>query len=426
MRSLITPFITRRWSSDQFQAKKVKVAMKARNANIAQVFIALDDPYSYLLLKGLQRVQQQNHILVHIHLIHNRQAEMFPEPQMWQKWARQDAQHLADLYGYPLPVLTSDSEWILSLAHSFLNSDPTSVDSAMQLFETNHSQLSHLTEEQRLKTETFLESEENVLLDLGHYLPATIYYAGEFFWGLDRISHFESRLFEHNRANQNHNGLIFTKTYDDYCRASKHLVKDKTTPLELYFSMRSPYSHIALNRCYKLCKHYDIPFIIKPVLPMLMRGLPVPKNKTQYIFFDTLRESRKLGIPYGNVADPIGQGVRNCYAIWMLAEEQGKGNEFMLAFSNAVNAQGLSGNYHFGLKKICKQAGLDWPEAKQALERTDWQDVVKQNLETMYEKGMWGVPTIAYGKTWVWGQDRIWKIEQSMLETAPNQSEVNA
>ena len=426
MRSLITPFITRRWSSDQFQAKRVKVAMKARNANIAQVFIALDDPYSYLLLKGLVEIQKQNFILFHVHLIQNRQAEMFPEPKMWQTWSAEDAQHLADLYGFNLPDSLNESEK-RAATKRFMNQDPTSLEEAIRLFELGaHQSEKSQNNYSSQAIESFLESEETVLLNLGHYLPATVYYAGEFFWGLDRISHFESRLMQHNRKKENHKGLLFTKTYDDFCRAPKHLIVEDSQPVELYFSMRSPYSHIALNRCYKLCQHYNIPLKIKPVLPMLMRGLPVPKNKTKYIFFDTLRESKKLGVEYGNVADPIGKGVRNCYALWMLADEKGVGNEFMLSFSNAVNAKGLSGNFHFGLKKICHQVGLNWEEAKAALKRTDWQPIVEENIQTMYDKGMWGVPTIAYGDTWVWGQDRLWKIEQTILERAQSESKVNS
>jgi len=422
MRSLITPFITRRWSSDAYHQRLANAALKSEPTDLAQVFISFNDPYSYLLLKGLETIQTHNHIRFDIHLIQNPQADMFPEPKMWSEWAKQDAEHLASLYQFPLPAPLAEAD-IIEATRYFMHARPLSISEALALFEqdvTENSKLSSQDIEQyhQPDIEQFLASEEQHLLDLGHYLPATVYYMGEFFWGLDRISHFEARLLQYDRAKVGHTSPIFTKSYEDFCRAPKHRIQDHDTPVELYFSMRSPYSHLALHRCYQLCQHYYIPLVIKPVLPMLMRGLSVPKNKTQYIFFDTLRESKKLGIQYGNVADPLGQGVRNCYALWMLANEKQLGNEFMLAFSHAVNAKGITGNYHFGLKKICREVGLDWNEAKHALKRTDWLPVVEDNIRAMYDKGFWGVPTIAYGSTWVWGQDRIWKIEQTLLANA--------
>lgn len=417
MRSLITPYITRHWSSDSYRRKRQIKAQKLPDADIAQVFIALDDPYSYLLLKGLLKIQLQNTIQFNIHIIQNRQANMFPEANMWQAWAQQDAQLLGGLYEIPIPKLTSDPKQQLALTSQFMELDASSIALALTLFEQD--EIPAISSDKVEKSKLYLERNEEKLLQLGHYLPATVYYMGEFFWGLDRLSHFEAVLMETNKQTDQHQGVLFDRTFKDFCQTSPDSITDHQTPLVLYFSMRSPYSHLALNRCYQLCQHYDIPLEIKPVLPMLMRGLPVPKNKTQYIFFDTLREAKKLGVEYGNVADPIGQGVRNCYAIWMLAKEKGIGNEFMLCFSNAVNAKGLSGNYRFGLKRICKEVGLDWNLAKKALNdpsvKEQWEQLVENNLKEMYRQGMWGVPTLNYGDTWVWGQDRIWKIEQKII-----------
>lgn len=57
--------------------------------------------------------------------------------------------------------------------------------------------------------------------------------------------------------------------------------------LELFYSFRSPYSQIIVRRARQLAKHYGVPLIIRPIMPMLMRGLPVSKNKSRYILFDT-------------------------------------------------------------------------------------------------------------------------------------------
>lgn len=109
--------------------------------------------------------------------------------------------------------------------------------------------------------------------------------------------------------------IQFNRTWCDARKQSNKHVSDKSTPITLYFSLRSPYSHLTLMNAQELAQHYNVPLELKPVLPMLMRGLSVPKNKTSYIFMDTVRESKKLGIPYSNVADPLGKGVENGYAI---------------------------------------------------------------------------------------------------------------
>lgn len=428
MRSLITPFITRHWASQNYHLKRRSKALLKPGAEITQVFIALDDPYSYLLLKGLIEIQHQYDVQFNVHIIQNRQPEMFPEPHMWQVWAQNDAQLLGYLYEINIPSLITDPTQQLTLISQFIDSGMPSIESALSLFESDNAP--SISSEKIKASKQYLKESEEKFLQLGHYLPATVHYMGEFFWGLDRISHFENILIEQNKQTDQHQGILFDRTFKDFCQASPELISDPNTPVVLYFSMRSPYSHLALNRCYQLCQYYNLPLEIKPVLPMLMRGLPVPKNKTHYIFFDTLREAKKLGVEYGNVADPIGQGVRNCYTIWMLAKEKGIGNEFMLCFSNAVNAKGLSGNYRFGLKRICKEVGLDWNLAKKALNdpsiKEQWEQLVEENLQQMYQHGMWGVPTLNYGDTWVWGQDRIWKIEQSLLNKPTKQSKAHS
>ena len=49
---------------------------------------------------------------------------------------------------------------------------------------------------------------------------------------------------------------------------------------------------------------------MRPVLPMVMRGLPVTRKKGSYIFKDVAREARANGVSFGNFYDPIGKPVR--------------------------------------------------------------------------------------------------------------------
>ena len=194
-----------------------------------------------------------------------------------------------------------------------------------------------------------LDANEKDLERQGHYMSAMLKYAGEWYWGLDRLGHLEERLnmLGINRDKERIN-IVFNKTYADFCHSPAELVSHSDKTLVVFFSIRSPYSHLGLLQAIKLAEHYKIALEIKPILPMVMRGLSVPATKKMYIFHDTKREAKKLGIEYGFVADPLGQGVENCYCLFSYAQSLGCELQFMLNYSQAVNAQGIRTETYLG------------------------------------------------------------------------------
>lgn len=414
MRSLITPLVTGYWSSERYLEKRtLKQPATANRPRHCEVFVAFDDPYSYLLLQQLNHIQRDFDLDLDIHLVHHRQHDMFPEETMWSKWAIEDAAHLARLYQLYLPPYYPKQNNIRLAQAYWAEQPPHNVMDALARFEQVW--LDKSMPLSNYSAQSMLRANEKRLYKLGHYLAATVYFAGQWYWGLDRLDHLEQRLLTLGFNQTDYPHLKYKRTWGTFCGQAGNIIRDKNTPIELFFSMRSPYSHLALSRCHQLAQHYGVPLNVKPVLPMLMRDLKVPKNKTRYIYFDALREGKKLKIPYGKVADPLGKGVENTYAIWHWAEQQGKGNAFLLAISHLVNAKGVSANFHLGLKQACQQVGLNWRQAKAALNSNRWRTLVDDNLNELYARGLWGVPSISYKDTHVWGQDRIWCIEAAML-----------
>ena len=59
-------------------------------------------------------------------------------------------------------------------------------------------------------------------------------------------------------------------------------------------------------------------------------------------------------------------------------------------------------------------AGLDWREAQSVLGNTDWEALLEDNRLSMYNSGLWGVPSFRLldeqgGEILaLWGQDRLW------------------
>ncbi len=251
--------------------------------------------------------------------------------------------------------------------------------------------------------------------ELGHYLGGTFHYGGEWYWGVDRLHFLESRLTELGaRKPGTGDALIFPPPVAP--SGSAHPAK----PLELhyYLSFRSPYTYIAAARVKALADAYGAELKLRYVLPMVMRGLPVPQMKRRYISLDAAREARRLGVPFGRIVDPVGKPVERGYSILPWAREQGRGYEFCHAFLSGVWSQGIDAGTDAGLRQIVEAAGLDWTAARQQIGSDAWRAEAEANRAEMTSLGVWGVPSFRVGDVITWGQDRLWVIEDELKRQA--------
>jgi 2-hydroxychromene-2-carboxylate isomerase len=150
------------------------------------------------------------------------------------------------------------------------------------------------------------------------------------------------------------------------------------------------------------------------VLPMVMRGLPVPKVKREYIVYDTAREAHVRNIPFGRLNDPVGKPTERGLALIPFAEQHSKGQEFVLSYMQGVWAEGIDAGSDKGLKKIVERAGLRWEGAEVALQHEAWRERATANREELFAAGLWGVPSFKVGNTVVWGQDRLWAVHEAL------------
>src|SRR5690606_38236068 len=133
----------------------------------------------------------------------------------------------------------------------------------------------------------------------GHYLGATFHYGGEWYWGVDRLHHLERRLDELGlRRPHADRAPIAPRPVPGAAPApgsdgdgGSHVQGPSpvSSPISLEFfaSLRSPYSYIAMERTFALARRLSVDLVLRPVLPMVMRGLPVPRAKRLYIVLDT-------------------------------------------------------------------------------------------------------------------------------------------
>jgi 2-hydroxychromene-2-carboxylate isomerase len=246
---------------------------------------------------------------------------------------------------------------------------------------------------------------------LGHYLGATFHYAGEWYWGLDRLHHLERRLQELGAQRRGVSGTLFAPDAD----LSETIVLHDPPPIDFFFSLRSPYSAIVAPRVFDLGRHTGAPVRLRYVLPMVMRGLPVPREKRTYIIRDAAREARDRGIAFGRLNDPVGRPTERGLALMPLAEREGKGPAYLLSFMRGVWAEGLDAGSDRGLRRIVERAGLDWSAARDAIRDDAWRAVAEANRREMLGLGLWGVPSFRVRDVAVWGQDRLWAIERALL-----------
>jgi 2-hydroxychromene-2-carboxylate isomerase len=250
---------------------------------------------------------------------------------------------------------------------------------------------------------------------LGHYFGGIFAYEGECYWNIDRLPFLEERLIALGANKFNRPSILERTPSTDKLQP---IISGMT--LEVIFSARSPYSYLALPQLIEFRKKFPVKIVYRPILPMVMRGMTINKEKQLYIVHDCKRVAEKKGIPFGNIADPLGKAVERCYSLFQHVQENGKEEEYFNNFLKAVWAEGQHGYLTKTLKNIVEKIGLNWKEAKTKLDNNEWHQIIEKNRQVLYSQGKWGVPTMILKNQneetvlSVWGQDRIWLIEEEI------------
>jgi 2-hydroxychromene-2-carboxylate isomerase len=190
-----------------------------------------------------------------------------------------------------------------------------------------------------------------------------------------------------------------------------------TAPIDFFFSFRSPYSYLAAPRAFALGERFDVEVRFRGVIPMVMRGQSVPREKVLHTLRDVKREANRLGMPFGRVHDPLGDGAMRCLLVAAHAEDVGREREFVLHASRGIWAEAVDVSSDAGLRGICERAGLSWEECERALHDAGLRERVEADTAAVVELGHWGVPVFVFEGELFWGQDRIEDLELALRET---------
>ena len=126
-----------------------------RRMAIVHYFHQDDDPYSKLLAACLPELQERYHIELHCHRVSPPDDASAPDSERLREWSARDAAALATAYR--------------------LNPDRALID-----------KLRWCTTDPKIGA--------SLRKRLGHYLGATLYFEGEWYWGIDRLHYLEERL----------------------------------------------------------------------------------------------------------------------------------------------------------------------------------------------------------------------------------------
>jgi len=398
------------------------------SAHVVSVFLQLDDPYSYLLAHYLPELAANFDIELRVYLSQARGNEFQPAPEMLAEYAVLDAQRVARELG--IPFLDRGAAPPVEHRRGLLDelaSHTTSPDFEEQFREVLETYWRGDNEAAARRSDTGesgsadreIAVSQATQKRLGHYNSAMLHYGGEWYWGVDRLHYLGDRLAELGATKGGrHSAKLASlrQATQVSLPVTPPLAAQELPPLELFHSFRSPYSYLALKRSFAIADAFGLKLDIRPVLPMVMRGLKVPRMKLLYIAKDTVREAERLGVLYGKMADPVGPGAERCLAVFQYAESEKKGRDFLLNAGAAIWSEAIDVATDTGMRKVTGRTGLFWPDVLAAMESDDWRAPTEANRESMMESGSWGVPTLRLGGEVFWGQDRDWMLVRHIEE----------
>ncbi len=373
------------------------------------LYYEVGDAHSQLCASLARRILPRLRVSLTIRLVPAPDSNTYPEQERQRAFAREDAVRLAPCHGLPAPVVVQPAQRAEVEAHlAEAGSDAASFLAREQACMLALSARQPLPSPELTAAATHKVLNENARhrRRLGHYLPAMWQYRGEWFWAMDRLQFLHARLLADD-------GLLDPAPLSNI--DARQLVApepDSDAALEFWFSFRSPYSYLAAAELLRGRNHGRYPRLqVRPVLPMVMRGLPVPRIKRLYIVRDVKRSADAMGIPFGRIHDPVGDGVFRLLTVFPHDATPEVQLRYCAIAGQTVWAEGLDLRRDDVLRSVVDRCGLDWSAAQAKLALGFDTRAAEAHRAALFDAGLWGVPSFRLGSFTTWGQDRLWMID---------------
>jgi 2-hydroxychromene-2-carboxylate isomerase len=211
-----------------------------------------------------------------------------------------------------------------------------------------------------------------------------------------------------------------------------------TLHADLYWSFRSPYSYLAIDRYQAMTEAYDLEIALKPVYPLAIRQPDFfEKNHPNWLGYtlrDVARLSQFLNIPIARPRpDPIVQDMATrriaadqpyIHRLVRLGQAAARRKRSLAFCAEAARLiWGGTEDWHEGghLAGAAARAGLDLAalDAEAVADAEALDAEVAANQAALEAAGHWGVPTLVFEGEPFFGQDRIdlalWRMQAAGL-----------
>ncbi|HTR54154.1 MAG TPA: DsbA family protein [Kofleriaceae bacterium] len=382
-----------------------------------ELYFDIADPWSYLAAQAASRLVDAYRIELAVHVITPPASDVNAQPAMRAKHAVRDAQQLAEYWDLDFPGKREADSGALRDAGTILVRERPAADQLRAALEVGHALWSNDRKRLAKLAGTWgAESHGSVapvlnaryadLRKAGHYMGAMLRYKDGWYWGVDRLRYLELAL-----AGDLGCDIAHVVTPRPQSERGPLALSDKPLSCELWFSFRSPYSYLALEQIEAVLAPHGVPLVLRPILPMVARGVPLPNVKRMYIVRDVKREADRLAIPFGELCDPLGPGIDHCLAIAAWAEASA-GQSALLAFARSamrgIWSEARDMAEYVDLRHVVERAGLPWNEAREVIaEPTAALKLAQAAAADLAVIGLWGVPSFRVGDFVAWGQDRL-------------------
>ena len=374
-----------------------------------ELYYEAGDPHSQLCAALARRLLPRLGTLLRVRLVPTPSAETYPEEARQRAFAAADAARLAPCHGLPVPQALTPAQAAQLQARLAAAGDGAEFLAAEEVA------LAELAAGRPVSgpvadsgsLQALLQANASRRHQLAHYLPAMWQYRGEWFWALDRLEFLRARL----KAD----GVLADSaplSTPDVSRLPEAPVTPGT-PLEFWYSFRSPYSYLAaVELLRRRAAGHGTELRVRPVLPMVMRGLPVPSIKRLYIVRDVKRCADAQGIPFGRIHDPVGDPALRLLTVFPAEANVDTQLRYCAIAGQSVWAEGLNAGRDDVLQSIYERCRLDWAPAAAKLARGIDTQYAQDNRDALFAAGLWGVPSFRAGDFTTWGQDRLWMVEK--------------
>ena len=212
-----------------------------------------------------------------------------------------------------------------------------------------------------------------------------------------------------------------------------------TFSVDLYWSFRSPFCYLALDRLLAIHRQYEVEIDVRPVYPIAIRSPEffkvINRHYRPYHTRDSQRVAAYLGIPFRRpIPDPIVQDMAtNAIAeeqpyifdltrLGMAAAAASGGLGFIEEVSRILWDGSVDGwNQGNHLSGAVARAGLDYRSlaARVEAEPERLDALIEANQRDHDAAGHWGVPTMVFESEPFYGQDRVemllWRMRERGL-----------